>query len=267
MRDLDFQLALEETHRHAAMEGWDFSRLAGRLDADETPWDFEHDCLAALKALIPSEASSATHDLPNVADLGTGGGERLIRLVENLTEKERTALAITATEGWEPNVRVARDNLRPYGVPVYFYDAEERDRMPYADGSQHLVMARHEAIEAHEIARVLTPGGRFLTQQVTGSDAPELREWFGGEEQYPHVNLGAFLVELEDHGLQVEVAEDWEGTMRFVNVQALVEYIGLVPWDIPEFTVADHIDVLRELDQRRPIEVTQRRFRIYAGKA
>lgn len=273
MRDIDFQLALEEAHRHAVMEGWDFARLNGRLDADDTPWDFERDCLTALKTLIPGGVSSFSGEaedtptaLPTVADLGTGGGERLIRLVENLTERERSALAITATEGWEPNVRVARDNLRPYGVPVYFYDAEERDRMPYEDASQHLVMARHEAIEAHEIARALAPCGRFLTQQVAGNDAPQLREWFGGEEQYPHVNLGTFLVELEDQGLRVEVAEDWEGTMRFVNVQALVEYIGLVPWDLPEFAVADHIDVLRELDEHRPIEVTQRRFRIYARK-
>lgn len=261
MRDFDLQMTLEETHRTAAMEGWDFSRLHGRLETDHEPWDFELGSLNALKDL--------THPgrLPHAADLGTGSGERLIQLVENLDDSVRDALTISATEGWEPNVRIARDNLRPHGIPVLFYDAETRDNLPFSDQTLGLVMARHEAIEAHEIARVLAPCGRVLTQQVAGSDAPELRQWFGGEESYPHVNLGEFLSDFEAAGLTVDVAETWEGEMRFVNAHALVEYMALVPWDVPGFEVAEHMDKLQELDQHRPIVVTQRRFRIYAHKA
>lgn len=261
MRDLDLQLTLEHTHRTASMEGWDFSRLHGRLESDTEPWDFEADSLNALKDL-----RQPTH-LQHAADLGTGGGERLIRLVENLGESERKQLTISATEGWDPNVRVARDNLRPLGIPVLYYDAEARDNLPFSDASLGLIMARHEAIEAHEIARALAPGGLILTQQVSGDDAPELREWFGGEQQYPHVTLGEFLRDFEAAGLVVEVAETWEGAMRFVNAQALVEYMAYVPCDVPGFEVAQHMDKLQDLDQRRPIEVTQRRFRIYAHKA
>lgn len=54
--------------------------------------------------------------------------------------------------------------------------------------------------------------------------------------------------------------------MTFKDAEALVTYLGLVPWDVPEdFTVDAHADRLLGLDSA-PISVTQRRFRVYAGK-
>ena len=52
-------------HETAAMTGWDFSPLAGRLVADDPPWDFDQVCLDAM-----AESSSCL-------DMGTGVGERL----------------------------------------------------------------------------------------------------------------------------------------------------------------------------------------------
>ena len=148
MNDSTADDALARWHRaHAAasMVGWDFSRLDGRMTADEPWWDFERDCRKAL-----ATSSSAL-------DLGTGGGERLIQLLEQTPERG----VVHATEGWAPNVEVARANLAPLGVEVRPYDAEAGDRLPYDDGSMDLVMTRHEAIDPAEVARVLTPGGRL----------------------------------------------------------------------------------------------------------
>lgn len=61
--------------------------------------------------------------------------------------------------------------------------------------------------------------------------------------------------------------EDWSGGMTFKDAEALVTYLGLLPWDVPEgFTVDAHADALLRLDSA-PITVTQRRFRVYAVKA
>ena len=66
------------------MVGWDFSRLDGRMWSDEPPWDFEVLCAEALR------------DAHDVLDLGTGGGERLIELLEALPQPWPK---IAATEG------------------------------------------------------------------------------------------------------------------------------------------------------------------------
>lgn len=241
---------LQTVHEQTQMVGWDFSRLEGRLVSDEPWWNFEADCLDAMRS------SSRT------ADLGTGGGERLIRLINELPDRE--ARQLVATEGWKPNVPEARENLAPYGVSVYEYDPESGEAMPFDDGSFDLVLSRHEGIDAAEIARVLATGGRFLTQQVDTYDAEELHDWFGAEYLYPEVTAPRYAAALESAGLLVDTIDEWFGTMEFADVQALVTYIGLVPWDVPSFTVDDHADKLRELAERSPIRVSQRRFRVHA---
>lgn len=125
-------------------------------------------------------------------------------------------------------------------------------------------MARHESYEAAEVARVLAPGGRFLTQQVDGYDAPEIHEWFGDDFRYPDVTADAYAVGLRDAGMRIDRVDEWSGYMRFADATALVTYLALVPWDAPGFSVEAHEQRLLDLEAAAPIAVTQRRFRIYA---
>lgn len=236
------------------MVGWDFSRLEGRLTADDPWWDFEADCAAAL-------ATSTVGAL----DLGTGGGERLTALVKGLNPHQQPTNLI-ATEGWEPNVPVAREQLAPLGIDVLAHDSERGDRLPLRDDSVDLVMCRHESFDADDLARVLCPGGRFLTQQVDGFDAPEIHDWFGDEFLHPEVTAEVDVARLEAAGLRIDQVDEWEGSMRFSDVEALVIYLGFVPWDAPGFAVEDHADRLLELDAAGPIVVTQRRYRVYASR-
>ena len=53
---------LRAAHAESRMVGWDFARLEGRMSADEPWWDFERDCLRALRA-----------SRIGALDLGTGG--------------------------------------------------------------------------------------------------------------------------------------------------------------------------------------------------
>lgn len=244
---------LADLHARAQMVGWDFSRLDGRMRADDPPWDFETDCANALASVSVA------------VDLGTGGGERLIRLIERASHSDHW-VRIVATEGWEPNVDIARDRLAAHGVEVVRYDAEAGDAMPFGNTSVDLVMARHESVDAAEVARVLSPGGVLLTQQVHGLDAHELREWFGGDGQYPDVTLDRMTDDLRRAGLRIDVAEEWSGSMVFDDTRALVEYMALVPWDVPDFDPTAHADRLADLERTKPITATQRRFRLYASK-
>lgn len=92
--------------------------------------------------------------------------------------------------------------------------------LPFAERSLGLVMARHESYEAAEVARVLAPGGRFLTQQVDGYDAPEIHNWFGDDFRYPDVIAGAYAVRLRDAGMRIDYVDEWSGQMRFADATA-----------------------------------------------
>jgi hypothetical protein len=63
---------LSSIYDRTRMVGWDFSRLDGRLTSDEPWWNFEADCLTAM------------HASQRIADLGTGGGERLAGLLDRM---------------------------------------------------------------------------------------------------------------------------------------------------------------------------------------
>ncbi|MFI2105435.1 class I SAM-dependent methyltransferase [Isoptericola sp. NPDC019693] len=249
----DLVAALSDVHRRTTMVGWDFAVLAGSTTSDDPPWDFEADSLDALRRAR------------RAVDLGTGGGERLSALLDRLPAG--CAPSVVATEGWEPNEPVARERLTPYGVPVVAYDAEAEPSLPFADGSVDLLMARHESYDAAEVARVLAPGGVFLTQQVDGRDTAELRDWFGGEALYPDVRLDRARPDLERAGLTVDVADEWRGRLRFADVEAVVTYLALTPWTVPGFDPADHAERLAELHRAGPVDVTQVRFRCSARKA
>ncbi|MEK8105120.1 methyltransferase domain-containing protein [Micromonospora sp. M12] len=67
-------------------------------------------------------------------DVDTGGGEVL-------AEVPRPPKLLTATEGWPPNVEVARRTLRRVGATVV---AVAPDRpLPFRDASFDLVVSRH----------------------------------------------------------------------------------------------------------------------------
>ena len=94
------------------------------------------------------------------------------------------------------------------------------------------MLSRHEAYTAAEVARVLKHGGAFLTQQVDGRNLADLSAVFGTGPAYPGVTLAAFRREAEDVGLVVRRADEWTGTISFINVDSLVSYLRLMPWQL-----------------------------------
>ena len=252
MNSTDLLDRLRRVHGDAVMHGWDFAVLDGRVDSGNPPWDFDADCLAALRMA------------GRALDLGTGGGERVLRLLSDLGGASPPHLA--ATEGWAPNVPVARRNLAAARVEVARYSAEGGDALPFADASFDLVMSRHEMVDAAEAARVLAPGGMLLAQQVDGRDVQELRDRFGGGQAYPSARLELDRESAEQAGLQIDVAQEWAGPMEIIDTEALVTYLALVPWSAPGFQVDDHAGALMRLEDQGRLRVTQRRYRLYAHK-
>ena len=206
-----------------AFEGWDFSYITetGRMKSDGLSWSYGSMVLALMR-----EASA-------MLDMGTGGGEFLSML-------KPVPPRICATEGYPPNVPVAKARLEPLGVDVRAYDSD--DDLPFVGGEFDLIINQHESFSAREVRRVIRTGGTFLTQQV--------------------------VKELESNGFKVIWKREETAGQRFYDIGALQYYLKAIPWQVPGFTVEGFQDKLEEI--HRTIEkdgyfhASQHRFVIKA---
>ncbi|MGC9468965.1 MAG: class I SAM-dependent methyltransferase [Anaerolineae bacterium] len=232
--------------------GWDFSYLEGRMIEDQPPWSY------------PSRAAELMGTSSAVLDMGTGGGERLLRFRPNWPD------LVVVTEDYAPNVRLAGARLIPQGASVVEVPLERTKSLPFADGSFDLVLNRHSGLSCAEVARVLAPGGAFLTQQIHGLWAQDLLAAFGARPQWPDATPELYGPCLTRAGLVVERLEDWRGELVFTDVGALVYYLKAVPWLVPGFSVDTHLDSLlrlqSEIEREGRLVFEARKYLIEARK-
>ncbi|MCO8274853.1 class I SAM-dependent methyltransferase [Actinoplanes sp. TRM 88003] len=213
----------------APVKGWDFAFLKGRAAGSDPTWSY------------PERARDLVRSSGSVLDTDTGGGEMLASLAP-------LPAGAVATEGWEPNVAVARDRLAPLGVEVRFAPGPE---LPVADRSVDAVLNRHGRLHPGEVARVLQPGGTLLTQQVGSDDCREINEALGAPEPYDTVwNAETAVAQLTAAGMTVlDVREEWP-LFIFRDIGALVFQLRAVPWQVRDFTIARYEAPLRRIDAR-----------------
>jgi SAM-dependent methyltransferase len=240
-------------------EGWDFSHLKGRLIESPTPWDYR---------TIVSEQLAAADSL---VDLGTGGGE----LLASFRPLPRHTFA---TEGYPPNVSVAKQRLQPLGVEVIetYCDGNnmlpQRGALPFRNGSIDLVIDRHESFIPGEVSRILRPSGRFVTQQVGGTNYPELNAALGVEESptWAEWDLREAIRQVEGAGFKVTDSRQATLEAWFSDVGVVVCYLKAVPWQVPGFSVNRYHKNLQDLDRairnNGPFRVTFPRFLVQAVK-
>jgi SAM-dependent methyltransferase len=158
--------------------GWNFSHLDGRMLEEQAPWSYS------------TRAAELMRQSTAVIDLGTGGGERLLKLQASWPKK------VVVTEDYPPNFKLATERLSPYGVRVVDVPLTDTDPMPFADGEFDLVLNRHSGFNAREVARILAPDGAFLTQQIHGLWAYDLIAAFDTKPQWPESTLAKYVPPL-----------------------------------------------------------------------
>lgn len=228
--------------------GWSHAGLTTRHLDSPPPWDYE--------ALARERALRATR----VLDLGTGGGEVLSRVAA------RARARIVATEEWEPNVPVARTRLAPLGADVVRCRSMA---LPFARETFDLVLDRHEELDPAEMARVLTPGGRALTQQCGADEWPELRAYFPRKQHFGDLFNG-YANGFRAAGLDVPRAERHRARVAFGSLGDVVYMLLVAPWTVPGFDPEANIDALVALadglSSPEGIILTEERFLIEAAR-
>jgi SAM-dependent methyltransferase len=216
-----------------SVDGWDFSWLEGRATEQRPSWGYQKvmsDRLGQARAAL---------------DIQTGGGEVL-------AGAPVLPPVMVATESWPPNIAKATRLLHPLGA-VVVADTDEPP-LPFGDAAFDLVVSRHPVtVWWTEIARVLRPGGTYLSQQVGPASVFEVVEYFlgpqpagGRHNRHPDdareaaVEAGLDVVDLRFERLRTE----------FFDIGAVIYFLRKVIWMVPGFTVAQYRDRLRSLHDR-----------------
>jgi SAM-dependent methyltransferase len=227
----DFDTLLAEAAA-VPVTGWDFSWFEGRATEQRPSWGYAR--------LVADRMATAAAAL----DVQTGGGEVLATV-------SRPPALLVATESWPPNVPVAAHNLAPLGASVV--EAADAPALPFRDGSFDLVVSRHPVRTWwKEIARVLRPGGTFLSQQIGAGSNRELSEAMMGplptpaERQRPEgiaADAGAAGLEVVDLRAESLLVE-------FFDVAAVAYFLRKVVWTVPGFSVEKYRDQLHVVHDR-----------------
>jgi SAM-dependent methyltransferase len=248
------------------VQGWDFQWLrdGGRFEESPLPWEYSE--------LVQSRTKTS----PDLLDLGTGGGERLATFAPHRAQT-------VATESYHPNLRVAGRNLAPLGIsvicvsPVPDNDLQPGVKvvpgLPFRDGTFHLVINRNEGFVAKEVARIMTHGGTFLTEQSGTAEIPPILALLGlpiPRSESRAWDLSFAIDQVAQAGLTVMRSGTADFEMVFHDVGAFVWYLRMAPWTARDFSPERQRlqleDLHARIQQKGPIRIPRNAFWLEAVK-
>lgn len=230
----DFESLVAEAQA-APIKGWDFSWLEGRASEERPPWGYA--------GMVTARIAAADA----VLDIQTGGGEVFAEVLQRAGARPR---AVAATESWPPNLEEARRRLAPLAVTVV--EAADEAPLPFAAESFDLVVSRHPIrIVWDEVARVIQPGGTYLSQQIGPGNNQELIAFFLGPQPVTDIRSPQRARRLADAaGLTVVDLREARLRTVFHDVGAVIYFLRMVVWTVPDFSVGRYRDRLADLHRR-----------------
>lgn len=229
-----FEELVGEAERAPA--AWDFSWLAGRADEHRPSWRyFER---------VAERAPNASRLL----DLQCGTGHML----SDLPALPPTAVGV---EGWRPSAAVAARSLADRGAYLLI-GSNDSGALPLRSDSFDLVISRHPVrVWWDEVARVLCRGGNYYAQHVGPHSMRELAEALrgprpGDSARDPRVERHA----AESVGLIVNELRYERPEAVFYDIGAVVYFLRVVVWTVPDFSVNRYEHQLRALHERIQVD-------------
>lgn len=247
----DFDQLVNEVFS-APADRWDFSWLEGRATEERPSWRyFDRVC-----ERVPNAR--------RLLDLDAGTGNML----DDLPHLPPLAVA---TDSYEPSIQTAAPRVRARGAHVV-QTQHDCQALPFADASFDLIISRHP-VETWwtEIARVLEPDGHYFSQQVGPHSLRDLTEFLMGtlptsSGRDPELAREA----AEGAGLIVEDLRTERTKVVFYDIGAVVYFLSVVVWTVPDFTISRYRPHLLRLHRRiqatGAFETTSSRFLIDARR-
>jgi SAM-dependent methyltransferase len=212
------------------VQGWDFSWFEGRATEERPPWGYAERMRERMAAVACA------------LDIETGGGEVLATV-------SRPPRVLVATESWRPNVAVAHERLAPLGVHVVAVN--DSPSLPFIANTFDLVVSRHPVVILWgEIARVLRPGGTYLSQQIGAGTNRGLTDFMMGPQPVnQRRGVESLRAAADEAGLEVVDLRSRALRVEFYDIAAVVHFLRKVPWTVPDFSVQKYEPRLRAMHE------------------
>ncbi|MBB3131080.1 SAM-dependent methyltransferase [Paenibacillus rhizosphaerae] len=193
------------------MNGWDFSRL--NVIVEDARWNFWNEISSRCKA----------GDI--VLDIGTGGGEALLRMAD-------AALLLIGIDHSEAMIHTANRNRERIGRSNVRFLPMEASKLDFPERFFQVISCRHSEFNAAEVARVLTDDGVFLTQQVGESDKSNLAQAFG-RGQSGNTKRGTLMnryaAELKEAGFRQIDCRQYDAVEYYATAEDLIFLLKHTP--------------------------------------
>ena len=155
---------MSEKDFYNKVKNWDFSMINYEK---ESLTDFD------LYDLLKENTNSSSRLL----DLGTGGGEKVLKYFPDCAE-------IIATDFSEEMINTANESLKRSGKNNITFRTMDNLNMDTPDDYFDVVVARHTCIDAKQIYKTLKNGGKLLLRGVDKLDCWQLKRLFGKGQSY-----------------------------------------------------------------------------------
>lgn len=233
-----------------ALTGWDFSKVDWVTEGPDLDFYREVRKMCRKSDLL--------------LDIGTGGGEKVLPLADDV-------LLLVGIDQDAEMVETACRNAAASGATNTRFLKMEAERLAFPDAFFNIISCRQSEFDADEAARVLVPGGLFLTQQVSEGDKLNIQRAFGRETGKPGALRDRCVRKLKEAGFtDIDVIE-FTVIEYFQTPADLIFLLKHTP-TIPDFGHRDeHFEILdrfiRENTTEKGIRSNMERFILTARKA
>ena len=143
---------------------WDFSEIKYKTE-NLINWDFYE------------KIKENTNEKSLCLDLGTGGGERVLKDYPDVG-------MVIATDFSEEMIKKAKENAKKYPNKRVKFTKMNNLEMNFPKGTFNLISARHTIINAKQIYNCLVQGGVIIIEGVDKKDCWEIKELFRRGQAY-----------------------------------------------------------------------------------
>jgi SAM-dependent methyltransferase len=246
MNELDFY------DKIGKINGWDFSEL--KVTTEGVKWDFYEEVTKKCKS----------SDI--LLDVGTGGGENVLRIASSLL----FLVGIDLSSGM---MKTAQSNLRKSKVLNVRFSQMSSDNLRFPAGFFDVISSCHAPFDSTEIAKVLKNGGIFLTQQVSEADKLNLKTAFGRGQSFGEVDgmlKEKYIKELKEAGFTEVQSFEYDATDYYQRPEDLIFLLKHTPI-IPDFGQEEKdLDILSDFIENnrteKGIRTNSKRVLIIANK-
>jgi SAM-dependent methyltransferase len=242
---------MAEYRKPGKVRGWDFSQIKFSSEGPRINY----------RRVVESHLARNQRLL----DIGTGGGEKFLKFAPKVKE----AIGIDS----DPKmIETARENSRKSGLFNVEFEVCDSKKLKFGNQEFDVVIDRQAPFNAKEVARVLKPGGVFITQQVSEGDKLNFKKIFQRGDSYG-IKRGAlknkYLRELQEAGMGI-IEEKTANTIEYYQSMEDVVFLLANTPIVPDFDFENEQNKLKQIEERftteKGIKTNAERFLIVAKK-